>query len=57
MEWADIAVKDGTFSQGTHWDGKHIAGAFYGSYHEEVGGVFKAGSIAGSFGASRTDRQ
>ena len=57
MEWADIAVKDGTFSDGTHWDGKHIAGTFYGSYHEEVGGVFKSGSIAGSIGASRSDRQ
>ena len=57
MEWADVAVKDGAFSDGTHWDGKHIAGAFYGAYHEEVGGAYKSGSIAGSFGASRSDRQ
>ena len=57
MEWADIAVQDGTFSDGTHWDGTHIAGSFYGGYHEEVGGAFKSGSIAGSFGASRSDRQ
>ena len=57
MEWADIAVQDGAFSDGTHWDGKHIAGTFYGGYHEEVGGAFKSGSIAGSFGASRADRQ
>ena len=57
MAWADIAVKDGAFSDGTHWDGEHIAGTFYGGYHEEVGGAFKSGSIAGSFGASRTDRQ
>ena len=57
MGWTDITVTGGTFSDGTHWDGKHIAGAFYGSYHEEAGGTFRSGSIAGSFGASRSDRQ
>ena len=57
MEWTDIATKDGAFSDGTHWDGKHVAGAFYGGYHEEVGGTFKSGSVAGAFGASRSDRQ
>ena len=57
MEWADIAVKDGAFSDGTHWDDTHIARIFYGDYHEEVDGAFKSGSIAGSFGASRSDRQ
>ena len=39
------------------WDGKHIAGAFYGGYHEEVGGTFKSESVAGTFGASLSDRQ
>jgi len=48
MEWAGIAVKDGAFSRGTHWDGEQVAGSFYGGYHEEVGGVFRSGSIAGS---------
>ena len=57
LRWADISVKDGAFSDGTHLDGTHINGTFYGGYHEEVGGVFKSGSIAGSFGASRVDRQ
>ena len=57
LEWADITVEDGAFSDGTHFDGTHIDGAFYGGYHEEVGGVFKSGSIAGSFGAARADRQ
>ena len=56
LEWADMTVEDGGFSDGTQFDGRHIDGAFYGAYHEEVGGVFKAGPIAGSFGASRTDR-
>ena len=57
LEWADIAVEGGRFSEGTQFDGRHIDGAFYGAYHEEVGGVFRAGSIAGSFGAARTDRR
>ena len=57
LEWADIAVQDGAFSDGTYFDGKHIDATFYGGYHEEVGGAFKSGSIAGSFGASRSDRQ
>ena len=57
MEWTDMAANKGVFSEGTHWDGNHIAGTFYGGYHEEVAGVFKSGSIAGSFGASRSDRQ
>ena len=57
LEWADIAVEGGRFSEGTQFDGRHIDGAFYGAYHEEVGGVFRAGSIAGSFGAARIDRR
>lgn len=57
MKWSDIAVQDGLFSHGGQFDGEYVHGAFYGSYHEEVGGVFKSGSIAGSFGAPRSDRQ
>ena len=57
MEWSDIAAQDGLFSHGGQFDGEYVQGAFYGSYHEEVGGVFKSGSIAGSFGAPRSDRQ
>ena len=57
MAWTGIAVNDGAFSKGTHWDGEHVAGTFYGGYHEEAGGVFRSGSIVGSFGASRSDRQ
>ena len=52
-----MAVNDGAFSDGTHWDGKHISEAFCGAYHEKVGGVFKSGSIAGSFRVSRSDRR
>ena len=26
MEWTGIAVKDGAFSRGTHWDGEQVAG-------------------------------
>ena len=37
--------------------GKHIAATFYGGFQEEVGGVFKSVSIAGSFGAFRLDRR
>lgn len=57
MQWSDIAVEDGLFSHGEPFDGEYVHGAFYGSYHEEVGGAFKSGSIAGSFGAPRSDRQ
>ncbi len=57
MAWTGIAVKDGAFSKGAHWDGEHVAGTFYGGYHEEAGGVFRSGSLVGSFGASRSDRQ
>ncbi len=57
MEWSDLGVTDGAFSQGGRFDGEYIHGSYYGAYHEEVGGVYKSGSIAGSFGASRSDRQ
>ena len=55
MEWTGVAVRAGSFSEGTHWDGGQVAGAFYGDGHEEVGGVFRSGSMAGSFGASRSN--
>ena len=57
MKWSDITVNDGLFSRGELFDGEYVHGAFYGSYHEEAGGVFNSGSVAGSFGASRSDRQ
>ena len=46
--WSDLGVEDnGTFDGGT------INGAFYGSEHEEVGGAFSTGEIAGAYGARR----
>ncbi len=64
MEWRDIPVKDGTFSQegatttDAPWPGPpnraaYIQGVFYGPNAEEVGGVFEDAGIVGAFAAGR----
>ena len=49
--WEDMTLTDGIF-QSTLGDGD-IWGSFYGSNHEEVGGVFDDDSTVGAFGATR----
>ena len=46
ITWSDLAVgSDGAFKAGD------IHGNFYGPAHEEVGGTFNKGNVAGAFGA------
>ena len=47
MTWVDLPLNAGQFGSDT------IQGVFYGSNHEEVGGVFNRDSIIGAFGAKR----
>ena len=49
MSWSDLAVN----SAGRFTAGDSLIGTFYGPDHEEVGGVFERGGIAGAFGARR----
>ena len=49
--WTDIPIDNGTFSQGSGSD--QIEGRFYGSSHEEVGGIFEREDVVGAFGARR----
>ena len=51
MTWTGIQVTAGGFSSGS--DQNSIQGRFYGSDHEEVGGIFERNQILGAFGASR----
>ena len=51
LSWDDIPVVDGAF--GRQDDAGMIEGRFYGSDHQEVGGIFERGRMIGSFGASR----
>ena len=51
MIWRDIPVTDGGF--GTGLDGNSIQGKFYGSNHQEIGGVFERDQVIGAFGARR----
>ena len=48
MNWNDLPVRNGEFSYSDT-----LSGSFYGSNHEEVGGVFERNHITGAFGASR----
>lgn len=50
MSRDDIAVEGGAFETGSNGD--RIEGRFYGSDHEEVGGVFERDQVLGAFGAS-----
>ena len=47
MAWNDLGLSGGTFA------GAGLKGQFYGPDHEEVGGTFFHGSVAGAFGALR----
>lgn len=51
MTWAGIEVTAGGFASGA--DGNSIGGQFYGSNHEEVGGIFERDHVLGAFGAER----
>ena len=51
MTWAGIEVTAGGFASGA--DGNSIGGQFYGSNHEEVGGIFERDQVLGAFGAER----
>ena len=52
MTWNGIQVTAGGFSSGADQDS--IAGRFYGSNHEEVGGVFERDEVLGTFGGTRS---
>ena len=52
MRWDDLRVEDGLFGSGS-WDEDNIVGMFNGPEHQEVGGRFERGGIAGAFGAKR----
>ena len=51
MSWNNISVRNGAFTTGS--DTNQIQGKFYGSNHEEVGGVFERNNVVGAFGATR----
>ncbi len=51
LRWDDIPVVDGAF--GWQDDASMIEGRFYGSDHQEVGGIFERNQLTGAFGASR----
>ena len=51
MLWETLEVRDGRFMRGS--DGDSIQGQFYGPNHEEVGGIFERGPMAGAFGAKQ----
>ena len=51
LRWEDIPVVQGAF-QARDRTGS-IEGRFYGSNHEEVGGIFERDQLTGAFGASR----
>ena len=51
MHWSNIPVRSGAFSRGS--DANSIQGRFYGTRHQEVGGIFERNRISGAFGAAR----
>ncbi len=51
MNWNDVQVTDGHFSEGADTDS--LSGNFFGPNHEEVSGVFERRHILGAFGANR----
>ena len=51
IHWSDVTVENGRFASGA--DGHRVEGRFYGPNHEEVGGTFESGGIAGAFGGGR----
>lgn len=51
MSWNGLPVSNGSFHAGA--DSNSIQGRFYGTRHQEVGGVFERNQISGAFGATR----
>ncbi|MDE0240642.1 MAG: thermonuclease family protein [bacterium] len=51
LSWEDIPVVEGAF--GRQDAAGTIEGRFYGSDHQEAGGIFERGHMIGAFGASR----
>ena len=51
MTWSTIPLSEGNFRDGA--DGDSIEGRFYGTGHEEVGGIFERDQVVGAFGAGR----
>ena len=51
MTWTDLAGANGVFSDGSN--GGSIDGQFYGSSHEEVGGIFEKDNVLGAFGGKK----
>ncbi len=51
MRWDDVPISQGGF-RADGGDGR-VEGRFWGSDHEEAGGVFKGNGITGAFGAKR----
>ena len=51
IRWNDIPVTGGAF-QSDDPDGS-VEGRFYGSGHQEVGGIFQRGELTGAFGGTR----
>ena len=52
MGWTNMTLRNGNFSH-TSSLGGHIQGTFYGSTHDEVGGIFDRNDIIGAYGATR----
>lgn len=50
MIWTDLAVTNGRFNSTANGE---IEGTFYGTTHQEVGGIFNRAEIIGGFGAVR----
>ena len=51
LGWEDVAVVDGAFDHGS--SGDYLRGAFFGTGHEGIAGVFEQDSIAGVFSAEQ----
>lgn len=51
LSWIDVPLTAGTFER--RLSNNYIEGAFYGTGHEEVGGVFTRNDMVGAFGATR----
>ena len=52
MSWEDLSVESGLFGEADSAS-EYIVGMFAGTRHQEVGGEFRRGGIAGVFGATR----
>lgn len=65
VDWSGLDLTDGSFAEelgdvddplNLSQPRQRIEGHFYGSGHEEVGGIFEYASVVGSFGAKRDDQ-